>query len=40
MDAAEPLGKLSGELDDTALLAELGIEQGSEGDITKFFCGM
>ena len=35
LDAAEPMGKPSGELEDTALLAELGIEQGSEDDITK-----
>lgn len=35
LDAAEPVGKPSEELDDNALLAELGIEQGSEDDITK-----
>lgn len=35
LTAAEPLGKPSGELDDTALLAELGIRSGSDDDITK-----
>ena len=35
LDAVEPLGKPSDELDDTALLAELGIQPGSEDDITK-----
>lgn len=35
LDAAEPLGKPSDELDDTALLAELGIQPESEDDITK-----
>jgi hypothetical protein len=35
LDAAEPVGKPSDELDDTALLAELGIQPGSADDITK-----
>ena len=35
LNAAEPLGKPSGELDDTALLEQLGIQPGSEDDITK-----
>src|SRR3546814_3795976 len=35
LDAAEPVGKVSSELDDSALLAELGLEQDAEDDITK-----
>lgn len=35
LNADEPLWTPSGELDDTALLAELGIGPGSEDDITK-----
>lgn len=34
-NAAEPVGKPSSELDDTTLLAELGIQPGSEDDVTK-----
>lgn len=35
LDAAEPVGRVSSELDDSALLAELGIEQDADDDITK-----
>src|SRR3546814_1556351 len=35
LDAAEPVGKVSSERDDSALLAELGLEQDAEDDITK-----
>lgn len=35
LDAVEPAARVSSELDDSALLAELGIEQGLEDDIAK-----
>src|SRR3546814_12233907 len=35
LDAAEPGGKVSSERDGSARLAELGLEQDAEDDITK-----